>query len=229
MPLTRRRFHQLILGALGASLLPNASRADLVQGRDWRPISPPQPSGVPGKIEVLEFFAYGCPHCADLNPLIDAWAKGLPADVAFRREPVSFGRAAWANLARLYFALDLLGELPRLDQAVFEALHRGRASLYTEPAIRAWVAEKGIDAKAFQAASESFDVDVRLKRSDLLVREYAVESVPMIAVGGRYAVTGTGVKALLDLLRIADDLIALARTQTDGASANPVAAPQGGS
>jgi len=227
MPLSRRRFHQLCLSVLGASLLPNAARAELVQGRDWRPITPPQPSGVPGKIEVLEFFAYGCPHCADLNPLIEPWAKALPEDVAFRRVPVSFGRAAWANLARLYFALELLGELPRLDQAVFEALHRGRVSLFTEPAIRAWVAEKGIDAKTFQAAFESFDVDVRLKRSDELVRDYKVDAVPMIAVGGRYAVTGTGVKALPDLLRIADELIALARTQAGATPADP--APKGGS
>lgn len=229
MPLSRRRFHQLCLGVLGASLLPNAAHAEPAQGRDWRPITPPQPSGVPGKIEVLEFFAYGCPHCADLNPLIESWAKTLPEDVAFRRVPVSFGRAAWANLQKLYFALDLLGELPRLDQAVFDAIHRGRVSLFTEPAIRAWVAEKGIDAKTFQAAFESFDVDVRLKRSDQLVRDYGVDAVPMIAVAGRYAVTGQAGKGQADLLRIADEVVALARVQAGGAPAGPAAQPQGGS
>jgi thiol:disulfide interchange protein DsbA len=229
MTLSRRRFHQLCLSVLGASLLPSVAHAELVQGRDWRPIAPPQPSEVPGKIEVLEFFAYGCPHCGDLNPLIESWAKTLPEDVAFRRVPVSFGRAAWANLAKLYFALELLGELPRLDQAVFEALHRGRVSLFTGPAIRAWVAEKGIDAKTFQAAFESFDVDVRLKRSDQLVRDYKVDAVPMIAVAGRYAVTGQAVKGQAGLLHIADELIALARAQAGGTPAGPAAQPQSGS
>ena len=228
MPLTRRRFQQLLLGALCATLLPDAAIADLVQGRDWRPITPPQPSSVPGKIEVLEFFAYGCPHCSDLNPLIVPWAAHLPEDLVFRRMPVSFGRAAWANLARLYFSLDLMGELPRLDQAVFDAIHRERLSLYTEPAIRDWVTRQGVDTAAFQAAFDSFDVNMRLKRSDQMAREYAVDGVPMIAVDGRYAVIGLGVKGLPELLRIADELIAMARAQRGGASANPAAPVAGG-
>jgi len=229
MPLTRRRFQQLLLGALCATVLPDAPIADPVQGRDWRPITPAQPSSVPGKIEVLEFFAYGCPHCSDLNPLIVPWTARLPEGVVFRRMPVSFGRAAWANLARLYFSLDLMGDLPRLDQAVFDAIHRERLSLYTEPAIREWVAKQGVDTAAFQATFDSFDVNMRLKRSDQLAREYAVEGVPMIAVDGRYAVTGLGVKGLPELLRIADELIAMAHVKRGGAPLVPAAVPQSGS
>lgn len=229
MSLTRRRFQQLLLGALGASLLPGTATADLVQGLDWRPITPPQPSGVPGKIEVLEFFAYGCTHCGDLNPLIAPWAAHLPEDVAFRRVPVSFGRAAWANLARLYFSLDLMGELPRLDQAVFDAIHRQRVGLYTKPAIRDWVAKQGVDTAAFLAAFDSFDVNTRMKLSDQLVQEYAVDAVPMVAVDGRYAVTGSGVKALPELLRTAGELIAMARAQRGAAPAGPAVPPQSGS
>lgn len=223
MPLTRRRFEQLLLGALCATLQPGTATADLVQGRDWRPITPPQPSGVPGKIEVLEFFSYGCPHCGDLNPLIAPWVAHLPEDLVFRRMPVSFGRAAWANLGRLYFSLDLMGELTRLDQAVFDAIHRERLSLFTEPAIRDWAIKQGVDTAAFQAAFDSFDVNTRLKRSDQMAQDYAVDRVPMIAVDGRYAVTGLGAKGLPELLRIADELTGMAREQRAGASANPAA------
>jgi thiol:disulfide interchange protein DsbA len=106
MPLTRRRFNLLLLGALGTALRPAVAGADLMEGRDWRPLARPQPPSEPGKIEVLEFFSYGCPHCAHLNPLIKPWGAALPADLSFRRVPVTFGRAAWANLARLFFALE---------------------------------------------------------------------------------------------------------------------------
>jgi hypothetical protein len=91
--------------------------------------------------------------------------------------------------------------------------------------LRAWVAEKGIDAKTFQAAFESFDVDVRLKRSDQLVRDYKVDAVPMIAVAGRYAVTGQAVKGQSGLLRIADELADYARATFDGAFLNSQTRP----
>jgi thiol:disulfide interchange protein DsbA len=107
MPMTRRRFHACLLGTLGIALLSDlwadTRASDLVERRDWRALSPPQPGTDPERIEVLGFFSYSCPHCAELNPLIGTRTKDqdLPGDVDFRRVPVTFGRAAWANLARL--------------------------------------------------------------------------------------------------------------------------------
>lgn len=212
MRLSRRRFHQLMIGSLGLLTLPHA-RADLVEGQDWRAISPPQPSDTPGKIEVLEFFSYGCPHCSHLNPLIDPWAKQLPADVAFRRVPVSFGRTAWANLARLYYALESTGDLERLNQAVFDALHQEHVRLYTKPDILDWVAAKGVDAKKFGEVFDSFDIQTQVSRSEYLVSHYQIDAVPTITVAGKYAVLGKAVKGQSDLLTIADQLIAKARTE----------------
>ena len=212
MRLSRRRFHQLMVGSLGLLTLPPA-RADLVEGQDWRAISPPQPSDTPGKIEVLEFFSYGCPHCSHLSPLLDPWAKQLPADVAFRRVPVTFGRSAWANLARLYYALENTGDLERLNQSVFDALHLEHARLYTKPDIMDWVTAKGLDAKKFAEVFESFDIQTQVSRSDYLVSHYQIDGVPTITVAGKYAVLAKATKDQQDMLAIADQLIAKARTE----------------
>lgn len=216
MAFTRRRFSQTMIGALGVAMLPlrPVLAADLVEGRDWRAVSPPQPSAAPDKIEVLEFFSYGCPHCMDLNPVIKPWASKLPEDVTFRQVPVTFGRAAWANLARLFYALEYSGDLDRLNQEVFEALHNDRTKLFTEKDVFAWVASKGVDVATFEPLFNSFAVETQIKRGDTLVERYRVDAVPMIAVGGRYVVVGQEAKGFPDMLAIADKLILMAREQT---------------
>lgn len=210
MRLTRRQFNRIAVAALGAAALP-AFAADLVRGRDYEPIDPPQPGDDPGKIEVIEFFSYGCPHCKDLNPLVVRWAATLPKDLAFKRIPVSFGRAAWTNLARLHYALESTGELKRLDDAVFQAIHGERANLFSEKTILDWVTRQGTDAKRFAAAYDSFGMRTQLARGEDLVRKYKVEGVPLLTVDGRYAVTARAAKGFQDHLAIADGLIDLAR------------------
>jgi protein dithiol oxidoreductase (disulfide-forming) len=215
MAFTRRRFTQTLLGAMGVAMLPlRPAAADLVEGRDWRAISPPQPGGDPDKIEVIEFFSYGCPHCMDLNPVIKPWAAELPADVVFKRMPVSFGRAAWANLARLYFALEYSNDLERLDQSVFEALHQDGIKLFTEKEIFKWLETKEVDLETFEPLFNSFAVETQVKRSDSLVERYRVDAVPMITVDGRYVVVGQEARGFPDLLAIANDLIDMARDRS---------------
>jgi thiol:disulfide interchange protein DsbA len=104
--------------------------ADLQAGRDYKPINPPLASPR-DKIEVLEFFSYGCNHCNDFHPLISQWAARLPKDVSFRRVPVSFNRPEWARLSRIYFALEATGDLAKLDAAVFLAIHEQRVPFKT--------------------------------------------------------------------------------------------------
>ncbi|MBK1719702.1 thiol:disulfide interchange protein DsbA/DsbL [Thiocystis violacea] len=212
MILSRRHFSQILLGVITASVVP-PTLANLVEGQDWRSISPPQPSDTPNKIEVLEFFSYGCPHCSTLNPLIKSWEPRLAEDVVLRRVPVTFGRQAWANLARLYYALESTGDLSRLDQDVFDALHEQRAKLYTEPAIIEWLSGRDVDTKAFTDAFNSFDVQTKVGRSDYLVGRYQIDAVPTIAVAGRYVVLGNRAKGLPGLLEIADQLIEQVRNE----------------
>ncbi|MGQ9686664.1 MAG: thiol:disulfide interchange protein DsbA/DsbL [Thiobacillaceae bacterium] len=210
MTLDRRAFNRFLAAGLASLALP-ATAAPLLEGRDYERIQPPQPGDSPGKIEVLEFFSYGCPHCRDFHPLVMSWAAGLPGDVAFRRVPVSFGRAAWANLARLYYSLEALDQLGRLDDAVFRAIHDARANLYSERAILDWVAGQGVDRQRFADTLASFGVGTRLARDEQRVKTYKVQGVPLITVAGRYAVTGRAARQLADLLPIADGLITLAR------------------
>lgn len=215
MNLTRRAFHRYLLAGLAGIVLPVHSRVDraasLVEGRDYELILPPQPGESPGRIEVLEFFSYGCPHCKDFHPLVMAWAARLPRDVSFRRVPVTFGRATWTNLARLYYGLEATGDLARLDDAVFRAIHEERLNLFTPTAIMAWVKREGVDEKRFKAAFDSFAVSTRISRNEQMVRNYRVRSVPSLTVAGRYQVTGQAARTLADLLPIADGLIEMSR------------------
>lgn len=212
MKLTRRNFNRILLAGLAGTALPlSAAPPPLIEGRDYEPILPPQPGESPGKIEVLEFFSYGCPHCKDFHPLVMAWAAKLPSNVSFQRIPVSFGRAAWSNLARLYHSLGATGDLARLDLAAFRAIHDERTNLYTPDAILAWVKRQGVDQKRFADAFESFGINTRLARDEQLVKNYKVQGVPLLTVDGRYAVTARAARNLADLLPIADGLIARVR------------------
>jgi len=211
MNFTRRQFNCVAIAALGSAVLP-AFAADLVRGRDYDHIDPPQPGDDPAKIEVLEFFSYGCPHCKDLNPLVSRWLTTLPEDVAFKRVPVGWGRAAWANLARLYYALEATGDLKRLDDAVFRAIHDERVSLFSEKTIADWVTRRGLDAKRFAAAYDSAGTRRMLTRGEELTRNYKVEGVPLLTVDGGYAVTALAAKGFADHLAITDGLIGLARS-----------------
>ena len=210
MPLSRRQFHRYCLATLALATLP-AHAAPLNEGSDWAPIAPPQPGASPGRIEVLEFFSYGCPHCREFHPLISNWAAKLPKDIAFKRVPVSFGRAAWRNLAKLYYALEASGDLARLDQVLFDAIHNQRVNLFTDKAIMEWLAGQKVDVTRIGNAYTGFSVQTQLARSEQLVRLYKVDSVPRITVDGRYAVLGRGARKLSDHLTIADALIGMAR------------------
>lgn len=206
-----RRF---FLGALGAAALSSAFPAVAqVAGRDYTPVNPPQPTDEPGKIEVLEFFSYGCPHCHDFHPMISAWAAKQPADVAFRRIPVSFNRAAWGNVARLFYTLEALGELARLDNAVFQAIHDERRNLFDERSAAEWVAGKGVDAKKFSDAFNSFTVVSKTRRADQIAQAYRVGGVPSMAVNGKYFISDHPFE---ETLAIVDRLIAKSRSEKTG-------------
>jgi|ERR1700674_752763 protein dithiol oxidoreductase (disulfide-forming) len=189
-----------------------AAQAMPVLGRDYVPISPAQPTESGSKIEVVEVFSYACPHCADFEPKLEPWLKSLPADVAFRRMPVTFGRDSWANLAKAYFSLEVLGQTP-LSSKVFEAIHTQNIRLDDPDTLFDWAAKQGLDRKAFADVFASFGTQAKLQRSSQLVRAYGVDGVPALIIDGKYRVI-----AGEDMLRVADELIQLARTQRPKAS-----------
>jgi thiol:disulfide interchange protein DsbA len=175
-----------------------------VQGQDYQLLTPAQPASSPDKVEVIEFFSYGCPHCYAMQPHIEKWAAQLPANTTFTRVPVSFGRREWGQLSRAYYALEATGDLARLDDAVFESIHKEQKQLFSEDALAAWAAEHGVDAAEFRAAFESPGVSAKAMRAEQLSRDYKVNSVPSVIVDGKYIVTA---KTHEDTLKVARQLI----------------------
>jgi thiol:disulfide interchange protein DsbA len=188
--------------------------ADLQAGRDYIVIEPPL-QGTKGKIEVVEFFSYACPHCRDFHPHISRWAAKLPKDVSFRRIPVSFDRTPWARLARIFYALELTGDLAKLDTAVFVALHDERVNFNSDEAVVAWAAKKGGDGKKFADTLTSFAIESKVKRGDQDAIAARIQGVPALVIDGRYLMVNdaAGQNALMDgeLLKAADRMIAKAR------------------
>ncbi|WP_300335114.1 thiol:disulfide interchange protein DsbA/DsbL [Accumulibacter sp.] len=201
------------LAALTLAILTMAlpARAELAVGRDYVAIVPAQVTDNPARLEVIEFFSYGCPHCSDFHPTVSKWAASLPSDVVFKRVPISFGRPQWASLSRLYYALEATGELSKLDGAVFRALHQDGKKLYDDKSIIAWVSAQGVDSKKFSDAYNSFGVISQAKRADQMAQAYKIQGVPALAVDGKYLVTGKEVKGYPDLVALADQVIDKAR------------------
>jgi len=152
-------------------------------------LEPAQPSDTAGKVEVLEFFAYTCPHCFAIEPLTAKWSQTLPENVAFKRVPVGFN-AGMADLQKLYYSLEALNRLD-LHEKVFVAMHRERKRITNFNAMVDWVETQGVDRKEFEAAFKSFGINNKVARANELTKSYKIDSTPSLAVGGRY-VTSPG-------------------------------------
>ena len=204
-------FFTSLMLAVGSAV---GQAADLQVGRDYAVIDPPQSSAGLGKIEVVEFFSYACPHCSDFNPLITAWAANLPKDVVFRRVPVTFNRPPWARLAGIYYSLDATGNLEKLDALVFAAVHRDRINFDSNEKFAAWASSKGADGKKIADALNSFGVQTRLKQGDQEATRYGISGVPAMAVNGRYLVNNTAAPNYGSLLKLVDLVVAKARSDS---------------
>jgi thiol:disulfide interchange protein DsbA len=193
------------LGIVAALLLVLAAPAySQVQGQDYELLTPPQPASTQDKVEVIEFFSYACPHCYQLQPHVVKWAAELPATAAFVRVPVSFGRREWGQLSRAFYALEATGDLQRLDDALFEAIHKQRRPLFNLDQLAGWAAENGVDADKFRAAFDSPGVSAKALRAEQLSRDYKVNGVPSLIVDGKYIAKG---HTHDDMLKVARQLV----------------------
>jgi protein dithiol oxidoreductase (disulfide-forming) len=190
--------------------------AELVEGRDYRTLTPAQHADGNGKIEVIEFFSYGCPHCNEFYPLVTAWAAKLPKDVVFKRVATGLGRTAWTNLAKAYYSFESTGDLQRLDAKIFHAIHEEHLPLFDEKTIVQWGSQNGVDPTKFATAFDSFGVNTKLNQAEQMVENYKIDGVPSLAVGGKYIVMGNSFE---QLLANADGLIAKVRAERGGAVA----------
>lgn len=199
----------LLVGALVQ--LPAAAADAPIAGKDYTVVNPAQPTEAKGKVEVIEFFSYGCPHCHEFDPLLEKWAKGAAKDVEVKRVPITFGRDVWVPLAKMYYTLEALGELERMHGAVFEALHNQRVPLNVENAQFEWIASKGIDGKKYQDLYKSFTIQSKVARAQQIAAGYKITGVPTMAVGGRFMTSGSLTGSHEGILRVVDQLIVTAR------------------
>lgn len=208
----RRAFAlQLLAAGAAASLtLPAQAQAEPAEGRDYNRVQPPVPVAAAGKIEVIEFFGYWCPHCNTFEPALDAWARKLPADVVFRRLPMAFS-ATQESLQRLYFAIESLGLIDTLHRKVFAAVHVQRTRIEKESDIAAFATANGVDPVKLVDASKSFSVATRIRQAKQTAEGFKLDGVPTLGVQGRYvtspSLTGSSERALA----VADALIRKAR------------------
>ena len=185
----RRQFSTSLLGASAAALgWAGHARAQggPVEGTHYVRLSQPVPAGPAGKIEVIEFFWYGCPHCNAFEPALDAWVKQLPADVAFHRVPVAFSNEPFVAHQRIFYALDSLGLVAAMHRKVFYAIHNERMRLDKPADIAAFMARNGIDAAKFADAYNSFSVQTKTRQAKALSEGYRIDGVPAIGIQGRY-------------------------------------------
>lgn len=163
-----------------------------------------------GKIEVLEFFWYSCPHCNQFEPAFEQWAKNAPKDVVVRRVPVSF-RDDFVPQQRLYYTLEAMNLVEKMHIRVFTAIHGEKLMLNSDASVLAWAEKQGIDKTKFAETYKSFGVATKAKRAVQLQNDFKIEGVPSLGVAGRFYIDGTLAGSMPRALQVADALIAQTR------------------
>jgi thiol:disulfide interchange protein DsbA len=188
---TQRR---TLIAALTLSALAPV-RSALSQPRPpFTEIKPPMASEAEGKIDVAEFFWYGCIHCYNLEPALEGWLKKVPADVQFRRVPAVFN-ARWGHDAAIFYTFESMGVLDKVHRPFFDAIHRDHLQTDNATALGEWLGKNGIDAKKFNETLKSFGVQSKVRKATQLTVASKIDGTPAILVQGRYQV-GAGERML---------------------------------
>jgi len=210
-----KAFKVLALGAtagLMAVSLSAGAQEQFSEGQQYFRLKNVQPIESGAKIEVIEFYSYGCPHCRDLEEYLGPWIKKAPADVSFKRVPVAF-QPAWVNLGKIYYTLEALGR-EDLTPKVFQSIHGANVKLYEEATFFDWAGKNGVDAAKAKEMWGSFAINSKMNRAKTLASNYQVDSVPMIFVDGKFKLQPHLLKGQhKDVPAALDFLVAKARSE----------------
>jgi thiol:disulfide interchange protein DsbA len=215
--MNRRRFSATFFaaGVVVAALTaagPASAQGAPVEGKDFTKVETPQPTNLPpGKVEVLEFFSYACPHCSAFEPILEQWEKTLPADVVLKRVPVPFLMNA-DNFMHTYYALETIGAVHAVQLKIFQAIHIERQRLDTPENIAAFLAKNGVDPAKFLAAFKSFSVATSVTRAKKMMADYKVDSVPTLIVQGRWMTSPSLAGSQERALAVVDQRVARTRS-----------------
>lgn len=201
---------RMILGLL--LLLPTLALAagDSIKsytvGEDYALVTPALPGGSDGKVQVVELFWYGCPHCFQFESYVHDWEKSKPANVEFIRIPAIFNNPRWKLHASAFYTAEVLGVMDKFHGPFFNAIHIGRKRMTSKDEIRDFFAGIGVDNKTFDETFDSFAVQSKVRRAADLSRKYGISGVPSMAVDGKYLVDGPMAKSYDNMLRIVNAL-----------------------
>jgi len=207
----KRREFSLSTAALAAGALSLPVWAQPREGKDYRKLSKHAPTEAQaGKIEVVEFFGYFCPHCNTFEPTLNAWSKTAPKDIVLHRVPVNFN-AKTVPMQKLYYTLEGMGKLEALHVQAFRYIHVERKPLQEDEQVFAWANAQGLDMAKFKEMYNSFGVANQIRKATQLQQAYDVEGVPSMGVAGRYYVDGTMAGSMENVLRVVEQLAAQVR------------------
>jgi thiol:disulfide interchange protein DsbA len=212
MPLSRRL---LLIASAAAAATPALAyaqgRAPQV-GKDYVVLKKPVPTDSAGKVEVLEFFQYSCPHCFSYDPYLTGWRKKLPADVEYKRIPIAWDNSTMPHV-RIYYTLETLGKLPEMHDKVFTAIQKNKQPLLNPDQIADFMAANGIDRKQWTDTYNSFSVAARANRAGQIWRAYNVDGTPMMGIDGKFTTAPSMVGSREASLIVLDYLIQQARAE----------------
>lgn len=208
-----RREFSAQLAALGTGLtsatwsVAATAQSSPVEGTHYVRLSQPLPVAAGGKIEVVEFFWYGCTHCNAFEPTLDAWSKKLPADVTFRRVPVAFRDEPFVTHQRIYYTLEAMDKIDAVHRKVFYAIHSEHQRLEKPPEIVAFMTKNGVDGAKFLEIFNSFSVQTKVRQAKQLAEAYKIDGVPALGIQGRYFTSGAMAGSNEAMLAVTDTLI----------------------
>lgn len=177
-------------------------------GEGWDPIDPPVATTAPdGKIEVIEFFWYGCPHCYQMEPQLETWLENKPENVSFVRVPAPLNNK-WTVHAQFYYAAEILGLTEKLHEPLFEAMHVKKRKLYDKDSLIDFAVEQGVDKQKFVDALNSFGVYVKVQNARKLGQRYQLDGVPAMGINGKYKTSGSLAGSYNKMFEIVSQLVA---------------------
>jgi len=188
-------------------LLPASIQAqNYTEGKSYSKLSEPVNTQSGDKIEILEFFWYGCPHCFSFEPTLKKWKKNKPANVVFKRVPAPLN-PRWMVHTKTYYALQIMGEGEKHHEAIFAAMHVKKQKLNNKGAITDFLVNRGVNKETFLSTFDSFAVEMRAKQAMQLGQQYKVNGVPLLTVNGKYTVSGSQAGSYAGMVNVTNHLI----------------------
>ncbi|MDB4409254.1 thiol:disulfide interchange protein DsbA/DsbL [Gammaproteobacteria bacterium] len=212
MKIVTRGLMVLVLPLLMATA---ACAQQYTDGKEYLSLKTPQPTSTGDRIEVVELFWYGCPHCYRLDPLLETWTKTLPEDVEFIRMPAVLG-PSWELYGKAFYTAELLGVTDKVHPALLEAIHKDKKKLSNVNDLKELFVAQGVSAEDFDNTFNSFAVNVKLNHAKQMTKRYAITGVPTIIINGKYSTSGSQAGSNENIIKVMDYLIVQERSAATG-------------